>query len=742
MRRTKTALSLALALTINAGAVAQETTNTNPLLEEVTIVGSQNRARQIAGSAHFISEEKLQQFSYSDIQRAIREIPGVSIQIEDGYGLRPNIGIRGVATERSGRITLLEDNVLIAPAPYSAPSAYYFPTVGRINAIEVVKGPAAITQGPYTIGGALNLVSTPIPDSLSGRIITEAGEDATYRVHATYGGKLESGFGFLLETHQWQSDGFQKIDRSSADSGLDVEDYTVKLSYAPTDSAHAVELKLQVADQRSNQSYLGLTDNDFSQGAFRRYGLSENDNIKTEHEQAILRYQYAVNDATELTLTAYNNEHMRNWFKTEGIDFDGSPNAEQFDRTSWFNVIQSINSNAPLHGFSPDQLQSILDGTSDTMPGSIQLRSNSREYYSRGFQAGLSWNGEIGSTYHNIQFGLRLHKDNEDRLQRNSNYSQVNGRLTLDDLGINGNAGNQEQSAEALAIHIFDDIQIGNWTLSPGLRFEDIQQDRTRYTGGETRAFRDSRENETQVFLPGIGILYQATDTLALIAGAHRGFTTPSNSPGVEEETAMNYELGFRYQDGPVAAEVIGFLSDYDNLLGTCTASSGTDCVIGDAFNGDAATVAGAEILVSADLSSSRDFQIPISLSYTMINGEFDTNIADTDFFGAVSAGDPLPYLPDNQFLASIGYERGKWASYFSANYVDETCVRASCAAFERTDATLTLDLATNFRVSEGLNLYARVENLSREEDILGRQPYGARPNKDRTMTAGLRFDF
>ena len=84
------------------------------------------------------------------------------------------------------------------------------------------------------------------------------------------------------------------------------------------------------------------------------------------------------------------------------------------------------------------------------------------------------------------------------------------------------------------------------------------------------------------------------------------------------------------------------------------------------------------------------------------INGEFDTNIADTDFFGAVSAGDPLPYLPDNQFLASIGYERGKWASYFSANYVDETCVRASCAAFERTDATLTLDLATNFRVSEG----------------------------------------
>ena len=58
-----------------------------------------------------------------------------------------------MATERSGRIILLEDNILIASAPYSAPSAYYFPKIGRMSAIEVVKGPAAITQGLYTIGG-------------------------------------------------------------------------------------------------------------------------------------------------------------------------------------------------------------------------------------------------------------------------------------------------------------------------------------------------------------------------------------------------------------------------------------------------------------------------------------------------------------------------------------------------------------------------------------------------------------
>ena len=148
-------------------------------LEEITIVGKRTDTHQITGAAQYIGEAQLQEQSYSDIQKILRQAPGVSLQIEDGYGLRPNISIRGVATERSGRITLLEDNVLIAPAPYSAPSAYYFPTAGRMHAVEILKGPAAIKQGPYTIGGAMNMISTPIPSVRGGSLKAEAGEDQT-----------------------------------------------------------------------------------------------------------------------------------------------------------------------------------------------------------------------------------------------------------------------------------------------------------------------------------------------------------------------------------------------------------------------------------------------------------------------------------------------------------------------------------------------------------------------------------
>ena len=739
------------ALLVIAFALNPSITNADDgeiFIEEVTIIGEKVTGDQVSGSAHYIGTEELEQQAYSDIQRTIRQVPGVSVQVEDGYGLRPNLSIRGVATERSGRITLLEDNVLIAPAPYSAPSAYYFPTFGRMSAVEVLKGPAAITQGPYTIGGAINMVTTPIPNEASGSLAVEAGENSTYRFHGHYGAEMDNGLGYLVETHQWQSDGFQSIDRGG-DSGLDIEDYMLKLSYAPTDSDHAVEFKYQKAKQNSDQSYLGLTDTDFNAQALRRYGLSKLDNIETEHDQVILRYRWQATEDLSVSATYYNNEHERNWYKTEGIDFDGSSSAQAFSRTSWSKVITAINLGNSLDGVAPTQMSQILDGSLDTADGSIQLRSNAREYFSRGIQLNADWSTSLGATKHNISVGLRVHEDEEDRLQRNSTFSQKSGALVLDDLGLLGNAGNRVQSAEALAIHVYDRIELDRWVITPGLRYEDIDQRRQRW---ETRAsrttnpsirsaasLRDQRENKTQVWLPGIGASYQISDSNVAFAGAHKGFTAPTNAPNVNEETAINYELGLRHS-GDFYAEATLFLSDYDNLLGQCTASSGTDCVIGDAFNGEAATVKGLELLISGDLFSTANISFPASLTYTYIDSQFDTDIANTDFFGSVSTGDPIPYIPENQMNLSVGAQNGEWSIYATVSYVDAVCVRASCGIFEKTDSSTTLDLAGHYKINDTTSVSFKLENATDSEDILGRQPYGARPNKSQTTSIGFRI--
>lgn len=729
----------------------QTVSDNEPFMEEITIVGSPEEVLIATGAAHVISREDLEQFHYSDIQRIVRRIPGISAQLEDGYGLRPNLSIRGVATERSARITLLEDNVLIAPAPYSAPSAYYFPTAGRMSAIEVLKGPAAIAQGPYTIGGAVNLLSTPVPSSPTRSLMLEYDEHASLRLHGTVGSSTDNGFGFLLETHQWSSDGFQEIDRGG-NSGLDLRDYTVKLAYAPERSPHRMELKLQFADQASNQSYLGLSDWHFQRTPLRRYGVSALDEITTDHDQAVLRYRYSPSEKLSLSLTAYNNEHARNWFKTEGLDINGSDSVAEMTARSWSAIISAINANERFFGLAPTELSAVLDGTRDTEPGSILIRANNRSYYSRGFEIRGGWDGEWGRVSHSLEAAVRIHEDEEDRLQRASSYSQIGGALRLDDLGAWGNAGNRIQRAEAMAVYLRDRIEFGRFTISPGVRYEDMEQARTRY---ETRLertndtasrantnIRDSRENLTSVALPGVGLLYRLNDDTVLLGGVHKGFTAPSNAEGVREESALNWELGFRLFRDNFSIEAVAFLSDYDNLLGECTVSSGSECEIGDAFNGDAATVTGLEFVASTGWSVGDGFDAPATFAYTYTDGTFDTDVADTRFFGDVNAGDPLPYIPEHQWQALTGLESDRWALHLSASYVDEVCVRSSCGAFERTEKSLTYDLAAHFALGDAIRLFGRIENITDETTIVSRHPYGARPGKNRTISVGVNLDF
>ena len=140
-------------------------------------------------------------------------MPGVNIQEEEGFGLRPNIGIRGTGSERSANITLMEDGVLIAPAPYAAPAAYYFPVTGRMKAVEVRKGSSQIKYGPRTNGGALNLVSRDIPSRFE--VNGSLGAWVTTRQARlnSWPAIRRARFGWMLQTYQLSTDGFKRLDQ-------------------------------------------------------------------------------------------------------------------------------------------------------------------------------------------------------------------------------------------------------------------------------------------------------------------------------------------------------------------------------------------------------------------------------------------------------------------------------------------------------------------------------------------------
>lgn len=136
----------------------------------------------------------------------LRTVPGVTLFEEDGFGLRNNISLRGTSPERSAKITIMEDGILAAPAPYSAPAAYYFPTAGRMEAIEVLKGSSQVQYGPFTTGGAINLVSHSIPKKLAGFVNASYGSYNSAKLHALVGDS-KSNVGYMVEYLNYNSDG-------------------------------------------------------------------------------------------------------------------------------------------------------------------------------------------------------------------------------------------------------------------------------------------------------------------------------------------------------------------------------------------------------------------------------------------------------------------------------------------------------------------------------------------------------
>ena len=108
-RRILAAASLTL---IPLAATAQqgepEAARTVEVIDTVTIIGRAADAADVPGSAHVVSSEELDDLHQSDILRVLRTVPGVYVQEEEGFGLRPNIGIHvklaAIAESRSSAV--------------------------------------------------------------------------------------------------------------------------------------------------------------------------------------------------------------------------------------------------------------------------------------------------------------------------------------------------------------------------------------------------------------------------------------------------------------------------------------------------------------------------------------------------------------------------------------------------------------------------------------------------------------
>ncbi len=694
-------------------ALADETAE---VLGGMVIIGDATNMRALPGSASVIDNDQFTIEAATDINQLLKTVPGVYIQEEDGNGLRPNIGIRAAAPGRSQNITLMEDGVLIAPAPYSNPAAYYFPTTLRMNSIEILKGTALLRYGPQTVGGAVNLVSTPIPQYNQGKAMFLLSDEGSSDLHLHYGGKSGQ-WGYLLETVQRNNEGFKDIDRSSADTGFEIEDYLGKLSWE--NDRNKVLLKFQRSLETSNETYAGLTDSDFGNNPNRRYGLTGNENMDNQHSGVNLSHSFKWTDDLSSTVTIYNNTFKRDWFKSG-------------DSESYINLANAGDAAA----------QAILDGATDV--AGLEFKHNSREYESRGIQANFNW--QLAD--HDLNFGARIHHDEMDRYQPVDLYDQVNGQLVYQGQksGEISGSNNRLEEADAIALWVTDDYQVTERLLvNLSLRIEDVKTSRQEFATSDRSTLAAASKqlsNDYREYLPGIAASYDLTDNWLVLAGYHQGMTPlgGGSSQGEEPEKSDNYELGLRFNKGLFHSEAIGFYSDFSNKAEIC--SLATPCANGQTSGSLAiggAIVKGLEFQAGS-LFTVGNFYIPVDLMYTHTKAETSSDNGGT-------SGLTLQSIPQNIFSLRVGLEHSSgWNNYAVAKYTDKTCAVLGCnksnSAFDETDALTTFDFISRYQFENGPEVFMKVVNVFDTQEIISRSPYGARPNIERTVWAGILVDF
>ena len=715
-------------------------------LDKVYITGGADELRTLPGSATLIDEEALEAFEYTDIHRVLNAVPGVNLQEEDGYGLRPNIGLRGTSPERSKKVTLMEDGVLSGPAPYSAPAAYYFPSVSRMSAVEVFKGPATTQYGPATIGGAVNLVSRPIPYAAEGELDVQQGSYNFQRDSAYYGQQVGD-FGYLIEGLRVSTDGFKKLDDSGHGSakddntGFSRRDISLKTSWQSLgEYSQLFQLKLGYADEDSNETYLGLSKDDFDADPFRRYAASQLDNMQWDHQQFQFTHSIELSDALSVNTDVYRNTFKRDWFKVNG-----------FNVASTDTTLQDVLLN-PARSNNPD-FYKVLTGERSSSNSQEQLRigNNGRQYISEGVQSRVNWLTDSPRYSNELEVGIRYHQDQIKRNHTEQLYKMLAGKLVAQ--GTRDNTRINKGEAKALALYVKDELRIGETTLTLGLRSEQINTSQTTIVGNPVGKVSS---NES-VLLPGLGVYSQLTPSLGVLAGVHQGYsaTAPGNDGELEPEQSTNYEAGLRFHDDGSGVnwgqgELIAFFNDYSQLSATCTASNGCDnAVIDSQANAGAAQVYGVEssYKITPEYGA---YRLPIQLSYTYTQAKFaadyyDKNGAFGDKKNDIFKDDELAYVPEHRLNAQLGVQHDSWKINLSALYQSDmrsTPGQGTIAANERIDGYVVVDVAASVQLLSALQLYSTLDNVLGKDYVVASKPYGYRPGKPQSLNVGLKYQF
>jgi len=545
LRPTLLAVAVAGVLSVSP-VLAEDVPNPPPAeLEGVKVVGdwlgeaANNTVQNHPGARTVVRREELREAGAINLRDALRRIPGVQVQESNGTGgsdVSLNVGVRGLTSRLSPRSTILLDGVPIAVAPYGQPQVSMAPVgLGNLQAVDVVRGGGSVRYGPQNVGGIINFVTRDIPETFGGSagVQFQGSDKGGIRTNSNLflGGTTQNGLGVALLYNGVHGPGFREREDNES-----IDDVMLKAKYAIT-SEDTLSASIHHYDGQAGMPG-GLTQADYNADPFQ--SRRPYDDFHGRRTDYVMKYSH-VDDRRSFEVQTYYTDSFR-----------GSH-------------IETINQNP--------------NGTY-----SHQLNAYPRNYHTFAIEPRYSQLFDWGQVTHEIGVGYRYTSEAmHEQTYRNNKYNSPLWYTPFDSNPYNGPyvlSGNNTGANEAHALYVDDTINAGNWTITPGIRFERIHSQweahpsSTVIVKGPT-----TRREEYSKSLPSLNVIYHLSDALKLYANAETSFgslqyfqigqkdSTNQFASGLKPETARTYEIGTRYDDKAWGGEVSLFRINFDHEL-------------------------------------------------------------------------------------------------------------------------------------------------------------------------------
>ena len=671
------------------------------------IAGSHERLRRLPGSVEIVNRETLEESHVMTTSEALRKASGMNVRDEEGFGLRPNIGIRGLNPTRASKVLLLEDGILLTYAPYGDNATYYHPPVDRFERIEVLKGGAQIAYGPQTIAGAINYVTPRPPSQPGGSVILTGGNREYFNGHGSYGATLGR-TGFLVDYMRKQGNG------SRENLNFKLNDVNGKFVQG-IGTSQTLTLRGNYYSEDSNVTYSGLRQDEYL--ADPRSNPFRNDFFYADRYGASATHAFAVSGDVAITTNLYWNSFRRHWWR------------------------QSSNS-----AQRPNDAADPSCGSMANLNTTCGNEGRLREYYVWGVEPRVSVHHRVFGIASETDFGVRAHFEHQDRLQENGATPTARSGVLVES-NVRTNA--------AYASFVQNSFLFGGWTVTPGVRVEHVRFERTNRLAnagvmGDTTLTR---------VIPGFGVSHTTGEQVTVFGGVHRGFAPPrtediiSNTGGVidlDPELSWNFEAGVRSTVRPgVSVDATLFRMDYENQIIPASLAGGVGATL---TNAGATLHQGIEVRAQIDSApitgSSHDAYLRFAYTYLPVAEFTGTRFSNIPGFGSISvSGNRLPYAPGQVAAIGVGYARGTIdmlveAVRTSQQFGDDLNTVDPTPDGQRglIPGYTVWNTAVNYTVSRA-TLFLTVKNLFDELFIVDRTR-GILPGSPRLVQTGVKLAF